>query len=275
MKVITLYENTCCREDVAIGHGLSQYIETANHRILLDMGRNDDFAANAETLGVDLAAVDIAVLSHGHNDHSGGLKKFLEINDRAAVYLQERAFGGYYAVEADGASRFLGVDPDLQACGDRIRLVRGVTVIDEELTLFDTVEDAFPTVDTSARLKEMLGGGYIPDRFLHEHNLIVRENGKAVVFGGCAHRGIVNIRNAAAAILGRDPDAMVSGFHLFNLTAGNEAGDALIRKIGTELTHGETVYYTGHCTGDHAYGILEEILGKQLRKLATGGELEL
>ena len=275
MKVITLYENTGCRDDVVIGHGLSQYIETAGHKILLDMGRNDDFAANAEALGVDLAAVDIAVLSHGHNDHSGGLKKFLQINDHASVYLQERAFGGYYAVEADGSSKFLGLDPELREFSHRLRPVHGVTIIDEEVVLFDTVTDAFPTVDTSARLKELLGGEYIPDRFFHEHNLIIREGKKAVVFGGCAHRGIVNIRDAATAILGREPDAMVSGFHLFNLTAGNEAGDALIRTIGTELTRGETVYHTGHCTGDHACGILEEILGQRLQRLTTGGVLEI
>jgi DNA-binding XRE family transcriptional regulator len=57
MKVITLYENTGCRDDVIVGHGLSQYIETANHRILLDMGRNGDFITNAEALGVERATV--------------------------------------------------------------------------------------------------------------------------------------------------------------------------------------------------------------------------
>ena len=276
MKVVTLLENTACREDVAVGHGLSQYIETENHKILFDMGPGESFAENAEKLGVDLAAVDIAVLSHGHNDHSGGLRKFFALNDRAKVYVHPAAFGSYWAVEADGTGKYLGLEDGLRAeFADRFVEASGVTVIDEALTLFDTVGSGFPAVDTSARLKEKTPEGYTPDRFAHEHNLMIREGEKTVVFGGCAHRGIVNIRDAAAAILGREPDALISGFHLFNLTEGNAQGDALIRMTGQELLRGSAVYYTGHCTGDHAYGILQEILGDRLQKITTGGVLAL
>ncbi len=276
MRIVTLLENTACRTDVAIGHGLSQYIETATHNILFDMGPGTELAENAEKLGVDLAAVDIAVLSHGHNDHSGGLRKFFALNGHAKVYVHPAAFGSYWAVEADGSGKYLGLEDGLrEEFANRFVKVSGVTVIDDTLTLFDTVDGTFPAVDTSARLKEKTAEGYTPDRFAHEHNLIVREDGKTVVFGGCAHRGIVNIRDAAAAILGREPDALVSGFHLFNLTEGNEQGDALIRKTGAELLHGSAVYYTGHCTGDHAYGILKDILGSRLQSISTGGTLVL
>lgn len=276
MKVITLIENTSCSGELAIGHGLSQYVETKNHKILLDMGPGEAFADNAEKLGVDLAAVDIAVLTHGHYDHSGGLRRFFAINDRAKVYICPDAFGGYYAVEADGTANYIGVDPALMTeFFARFVPVTGVTVIDDELTIFDTVGAEFPCVDTSARLKEKTADGFRPDVFAHEHNLIVREGGKAVVFGGCAHRGIVNIRDAAANILGREPDAVVSGFHLFNLTEGNEAGDALIRKTGEALKCGAAVYHTGHCTGDHACGILEGILGDRLHRITSGGVIEI
>ena len=276
MKIFTLIENTACGEEFHIAHGLSQYIETADHKILFDMGPNADYVENAEKLGVDLAAVDIAVLSHGHNDHSGGLRKFLELNDHAKVYVQAAAFGDYCAVEPDGTVKELRVEPALEAeFGHRLVAVTGVTVIDDSLTLFDTVGTDFPAVDTSARLKERTAEGFIPDAFAHEHNLIVREGAKAVVFGGCAHRGVVNIRDAAAVILGREPDAVVSGFHLFNLTEGNEAGTALIRATGEELKKGTAVCYTGHCTGDYPYGLLKEILGEQLQKISTGGVVEI
>ena len=276
MKIITLLENTACREDVTTGHGLSQYIETETHKILFDMGPGASFAENADRLGVDLAEVDIAILSHGHNDHSGGLQEFFRRNSRAKVYVHPAAFGSYWAVEADGTGKFLGLEDGLrEEFADRFAAVSGVTVIDDTQTLFDTVGSAFPAVDTSVRLKEKTAEGYTPDRFLHEHNLILREGDKAVVFGGCAHRGIVNIRDAAAAILGREPDALVSGFHLFNLTEGNEQGDALIRTTAEELNRGSVVCYTGHCTGDHAYGLMKEILGQKLEKISTGGMLEL
>ena len=276
MKIVTLLENTACRADVATGHGLSQYIETEKHRILFDMGPGASFAENADRLGVELAEVDIAVLSHGHNDHSGGLREFFRRNSHAKVYVHPAAFGSYWAVEADGTGKFLGLEDGLQAeFADRFVEVSGVTAIDDTLTLFDTVGSAFPAVDTSARLKEKTAEGYIPDRFLHEHNLILREGDKAVVFGDCAHRGIVNIRDAAAAILGREPDALVSGFHLFNLTEGNQQGDALIRATAEELDRGSAVYYTGHCTGDHAYGLMKAIMGERLQKISTGGVQEI
>ena len=76
MKIVTLIENTACRDDVRPEHGLSLYIETGRHKILFDAGQTDRFAENARALGVDLSQVDIAILSHGHYDHGGGLMRF-------------------------------------------------------------------------------------------------------------------------------------------------------------------------------------------------------
>ena len=64
MKIVTLAENTACREDLTAEHGLSLYIETGAYKILFDMGQTDAFAKNAQVLGIDLSAVDFAVLSH-------------------------------------------------------------------------------------------------------------------------------------------------------------------------------------------------------------------
>ena len=95
MKLITLLENTAAEPGLKEAHGLSLYLETPRHKLLFDMGPNGDFLENAGTLGVDLGAVDLAILSHGHYDHGGGLKKFLEVNDHAPVYLSNLAFGRY------------------------------------------------------------------------------------------------------------------------------------------------------------------------------------
>ena len=76
MKISVLAENTACDNLFDCEHGLSLYIDTGKNKILFDMGQSNLFEKNAEKLGIDLSEVDIAILSHGHYDHGGGLKRF-------------------------------------------------------------------------------------------------------------------------------------------------------------------------------------------------------
>lgn len=276
MKLITLLENTACSADLRASHGLSLYLETGDRKLLFDMGPNTAFASNAEKLGVDLAAVDIAVLSHGHYDHAGGLLAFLERNDHAKIYLHAGVFGPYYALLPDKEPEYIGVNPALREHMDRFTVTEGTTVLAPGLTLFDAVPDNFAGMDASAKLKEKQSdGSFVPDRFVHEQDLLVEENGRATVIAGCAHRGIVNIRDRAAALLGRAPDAVVGGFHLFELEPGAASSEALIARTAAALLEGETVYYTGHCTGDYAYEKLSAVLGQRLQRLSGGKTFEI
>ena len=89
-KIVVLLENTKESPSLKCRHGLSLYAETEKHKILFDMGPNALFLKNAEALGADIAAVDIAVLSHGHADYCGGLKYFLEKNKRQRFIFARR-----------------------------------------------------------------------------------------------------------------------------------------------------------------------------------------
>ena len=96
MKIWTLMENTAAEGNFCAEHGLSFYIETKKHKILFDAGQTEAFAENSKKLGIDLNQVDVAVLSHGHYDHGGGLLRFLELNEKAPVYVSPGAFGEHY-----------------------------------------------------------------------------------------------------------------------------------------------------------------------------------
>lgn len=272
--VTTLLENTACRAGLCAAHGLSLYIETPRHKILFDMGPNEDFIANAQTLGVDLTAVDIAILSHGHYDHGGGLAAFCRLNHHAPVYIHQDAFRAYYALEEGREPRYIGLPRGLEDFRDRFVLTAGETVIDDELTLFSEPPAVFDAMSASAGLREQVGEDYPLDPFRHEQDLLIRAAGKTAVVAGCAHRGVVNILAAAKARLGQDPDALLGGFHLFELRQG-EAADALIDATGKALLPGKTVYYTGHCTGAYAYSRLSAILGERLRPLTGGSAAEI
>ncbi len=93
MRIINLIENTEGRAGCVNEHGLSFYIETEKHKLLMDLGQTDNSLRNAKELGVDLEAVDTVVLSHGHYDHSGGIMPFAGINDHAIIYMQQSAGG--------------------------------------------------------------------------------------------------------------------------------------------------------------------------------------
>ncbi len=66
MEIITLIEDTPGRPGCIFEHGLSIYVKTRKHKLLLDTGATEAFAKNAEALGVDLRMVDTVVLSQGH-----------------------------------------------------------------------------------------------------------------------------------------------------------------------------------------------------------------
>ena len=87
-KVTTLVENSVAQSGQALlaEHGLSFYIETGNRKILFDTGQNLAISNNARVLGIELNQIDTVVLSHGHYDHSGGLKSILESNKDFTLY---------------------------------------------------------------------------------------------------------------------------------------------------------------------------------------------
>ena len=275
MKIITLLENGACDAALGSAHGLSLYIETPKHRILFDMGPDEQFLSNAEKLGVDLREVDLAILSHGHYDHGGGLEAFCKRNPTAKIYLRKGAFGEYVTLEEDESLRYIGLDPALQKYADRFVFTDESLWLDEELRLFSDVPDTYGALSASGKLKERQGENLLQDRFLHEQDLLITAEGKTILVSGCSHRGIVNILRSARALASGEIDDMIGGFHLFQLEEGDPAADKLIEMIGTELLAGETVYYTGHCTGDYAYEKLNSILGGRLHRVMGGTVLEL
>lgn len=275
MKIITLLENDACRAGLAAARGLSICVETANHKVLFDMGPDAQFLDNAKALGVDLSEVDTAVLSHGHSDHGGGLAAFCRANSTARVYLRPEALQPYYAVLPGKEPQFIGLETPPDLVQKRLAFTGDSLRLDEELLLFSAVEDDQTVRAAAPKLQYRTPEGFRPDGFSHEQHLLVEENGKAALLAGCGHLGIVNTLRTAKKHLGRMPDAVFGGFHLFELTPDAPEAERLIAVTGEALSEGNTVYYTGHCTGGWAYGRLQEILGDRLRPMHGGTAAEL
>ncbi len=273
MIIKTLVENTTVDEKLGYEHGLSLYIETKNHKLLFDVGTTDLFFKNAQLMGVNIAEVDLVVISHGHFDHGGGLTKFLEENTQAKIYVHEKAFDKHYSRLPDGTAVEIGLMESLKD-NERFVFVGDYLSIDDELTLFSNVTGREFFSPSNRSLLMQLGDEKVEDTFEHEQNLIIKENDTRVLIAGCAHNGIVNIVKHYDKLEGKPADYVIGGFHLMNPGLGTSENAALINGIADYLNTTKALYYTCHCTGLEAYGILKEAMQDKIEYLATGMVLD-
>lgn len=137
MKIVNLMENTPGVDGCLYEHGLSFYIETGHHKLLMDTGASEATLVNARKLGIDLKAIDTVVLSHGHYDHSGGILAFVRENPHARIYMRRSAAMDYYHVDPDSC-RYIGIDKRILELPGLVP-VDGDLRIDEELYLFTNI----------------------------------------------------------------------------------------------------------------------------------------
>lgn len=278
MNITVLVENSTPSSRFIARHGLSLFIETGERRILFDVGPDAAFLDNARTLGIDVAAADTVVISHGHSDHGGGLKAYLErtrdVARPAPVYVREHAFEKHLSGTRE-RHRSIGLDPAL-AEDERVVTTGEVRALGDGLLLFSCAggEHALPA--SNGRLFACNAQGeLVPDAFLHEQSLLVHEGDRYILISGCSHAGILNIMAQAETLAGAPLDAVVAGFHLTAPSAGTMADAEQIRLLGREMASLSTCFYTFHCTGLDAYSLLRDELGDRLRYLYTGASVEV
>ncbi len=258
MKLSVLIENTSSKQEILCEHGLSLYIETEKHNILFDTGQSDAFAENALRMGIDLSKTDMAILSHGHYDHGGGLKRFLEINRTAPVYVSRHAFMPHY----NGTEKYIGLDNGLKG-NPRIHFVEDVLELTPELSLYSCNGAVCHVPMDSAGLNMVAEGQLQPEDFRHEQYLLIRESSRKILISGCSHKGILNIMKWF------EPDVLIGGFHFMKLDPEG-AGRETLQQAGKILLQYPAKYYTGHCTGVKQYCFLKKMMGERLEYLSGG-----
>ena len=240
-------------------HGLSIILQTEKHKILLDTGASDVYFRNAEQLGIDLSDVDYVFVSHGHSDHAGGLRCFLEHNRQAQVIVSPDAMSGKFFSKRGNLHSITTEWPEID--DDRLISIDQTCEIAEGIHVIAHIPQIHPMPKGNKHLfVEGANGEYVNDDFRHELALYT----DGFLFTGCAHSGLENILAACPFPV----KSVVGGFHLLDGQETEEELKALAQRL--KERYPETHFYTSHCTGDNVFEVMKGVMGEQLQSFRCG-----
>jgi len=250
VRITTLSENTANYGYIA-EWGLSILVEVEGARILMDTGLSFSAVHNAQLMGIDLSTIDHIVLSHGHADHTGGLRDVLKIKGEVEVIAHPDIWVPKY-VRRDGEPReqYIGMPftrEELESLGARFKLIREPVHITEQVMTTGEIpmSSAYEEIGNNLFVKK--AGMLHPDPLADDLALIIDTDFGLVVILGCAHRGIINTVCHAQNITGKElVYAVVGGTHLFRASEERlEKTIVDLREIGIQKLG------VSHCTGFH------------------------
>ena len=225
MKITILIENTCYYSKfLNAEHGFSAWIEDEDVRILLDAGYSNNFIINAEKLGIDLREADYVILSHGHNDHGGGMKYLMQYYEEKGmgrkpiflytsddIYLKRYEFNWEIPVGVDFTKEKLEQYFDVRVVSEPLWLTKN-------LCYMGLIERSNDFEHIYPQSSQQLRDGVWCDDCVDEDTALCfkHSNGKEVsVIATCGHWGICNIMEYAKKLTGASQiNTYLGGSHL-------------------------------------------------------------
>lgn len=267
MKLTVLVENSTLIDKYLLAEpGLSFLLETdCGQKILFDTGYSEVLLENANRLKIPLEELDYIVISHGHNDHVGGLKHLVNIPFKKKVKLIAHSMA--FEPKLYGIDEKIGLDIPVEDLAEKFdieyydkpyEILPGLTFLGEipRITEFE------PLVPYG---KKLLTGA--EDYLLDDTALALKKEEGLVIITGCSHSGIVNICEYAKKVCNCSKlVSIIGGLHLLRSTP-----DRVSKTIEYFKSQNLKEIFPCHCSG--FYTICEMYKSLNVKQIATGSEI--
>jgi 7,8-dihydropterin-6-yl-methyl-4-(beta-D-ribofuranosyl)aminobenzene 5'-phosphate synthase len=273
-KITILCDNTISKTGFIGEHGFSLLIERMNEKYLFDTGPGMSLPLNLKFLNKDLEGLEKVFISHGHYDHTGGLKWVAQQADKIEVVAHPAIFSRHMALDSLDKSevpRYIGcqfTQDELERLGVTFNFIDQTQEVAPGLWFVTGIESAPENLPNDSRLIISKGDRFVQDPIRDDASLLMDTEGSPVLILGCAHAGVFNILDHIKENMGITKlRAILGGTHLMFF----EPEDVL-RAIEKFEEFSIDMVGVSHCTGFQAAVTLYNHFGDRF-KLASAGSL--
>ncbi len=183
VTLTVLYDNYACSPLTTTHWGFSCLVNGLGKLLLFDTGAaNGYLASNASVLGVDLSSVELAMISHDHSDHIGGIDSAYKAGSNVTVYV-----GSRFSTTTEQRITSTGAQ-----C---LRASASVSL----------TPHAFTTGEVTG----------VP----YETGLVISTDSGLVVILGCSHPGVIEMLTRVQQLSDSPLYMVLGGFHWLNFTS--------------------------------------------------------